>query len=263
MSCLFKGNSSKKDGGGICLRNDTPALIENCEIVNNSAPIGAAIAVWNDDGYFATIRSCLIRNNTCTSGGGIYLTSTSTKIYNCTIVNNQASPAIYFDCTTSRTPTLENSILWGNMPVQIGYSYPVSRIYYNDIRNGWTGTGNINVNPDFVNSDVNDYHLHWESPCRNNGDPGYIVGENEVDIDGEPRIMGGRIDMGFDEVGEKQADLNHDGVIDFEDVEKFVQAWLSNPGDSNWCVLCDLYRDNQIDFRDWTELAKDWLWQAN
>ncbi|MHC4693839.1 MAG: choice-of-anchor Q domain-containing protein [Planctomycetota bacterium] len=41
-----------------------------------------------------------------------------------------------------------------------------------------------------------DYHLLPGSPCIDAGDPNYIAGSNETDLDGRPRVMGGRIDMG-------------------------------------------------------------------
>ncbi|MHC4285186.1 MAG: right-handed parallel beta-helix repeat-containing protein, partial [Planctomycetota bacterium] len=41
-----------------------------------------------------------------------------------------------------------------------------------------------------------DYHLLFASPCIDAGDPNYVAGPNEADLDGRPRVMGGRIDMG-------------------------------------------------------------------
>jgi probable HAF family extracellular repeat protein/parallel beta-helix repeat protein len=49
-------------------------------------------------------------------------------------------------------------------------------------QNGLTGLG--------------DYHLLPGSPCINAGDPDYVAGPNETDLDGLPRVIGGRIDMG-------------------------------------------------------------------
>ncbi|MHC4890517.1 MAG: LamG-like jellyroll fold domain-containing protein, partial [Planctomycetota bacterium] len=40
------------------------------------------------------------------------------------------------------------------------------------------------------------YHLLPDSPCINAGDPNYIAEPNETDLDGLPRVIGGRIDMG-------------------------------------------------------------------
>jgi hypothetical protein len=41
-----------------------------------------------------------------------------------------------------------------------------------------------------------DYNLLPNSPCINAGDPDYIAEPNETDLDGKPRVIGGRIDMG-------------------------------------------------------------------
>ncbi|MBW8039347.1 MAG: hypothetical protein FVQ85_05055 [Planctomycetes bacterium] len=43
---------------------------------------------------------------------------------------------------------------------------------------------------------VRDYHLLPGSPCINAGDPNYVPEPNETDLDGNPRVIGGRIDMG-------------------------------------------------------------------
>jgi hypothetical protein len=46
--------------------------------------------------------------------------------------------------------------------------------------------------------DINipDYHLLAGSPCINTGDPDYIAQPDETDLDGKPRVIAGRIDMG-------------------------------------------------------------------
>ena len=78
-------------------------------------------------------------------------------------------------------------------------------INYSDVQGGWTGEGNIDTDPCFVEMgywDANnilfdsDYHLLPSSPCIDAGDPNYIASPNDTDLDGKPRVMGGRIDMG-------------------------------------------------------------------
>jgi len=70
------------------------------------------------------------------------------------------------------------------------------------------GDGNIDQDPCFVDPngpdgdpntwDDNDYHLSGGSPCINAGDPnGDYTGQ--TDIDGQKRVMNGRVDMGSDE----------------------------------------------------------------
>jgi hypothetical protein len=46
-----------------------------------------------------------------------------------------------------------------------------------------------------------DYHLLPGSPCINAGDPNYVAAPNETDLDGNPRVIGCRIDMGAFEYG--------------------------------------------------------------
>ena len=69
--------------------------------------------------------------------------------------------------------------------------------------------------------------------------------------------------MGFDEVGEKQADFTRDGIIMLDDLIVFLRAWLSGPADEGWYLLCDLNDDGQIELADWSQFSNDWQWQAD
>ena len=92
-----------------------------------------------------------------------------------------------------------------------------SSVSYSDVQGGeqdiyvgpgctlmW-GAGNIDADPLFVDPgywDDNevwvegDYHLLPDSPCIDAGDPNHPYDPNETDLDGKPRIINGRIDMG-------------------------------------------------------------------
>ena len=59
--------------------------------------------------------------------------------------------------------------------------------------------GNISVDPLFVNPFNRDYHLTFESPCIDAGDPDWVFDEGQIDIDGQRRVHGSRIDIGADE----------------------------------------------------------------
>ena len=89
---------------------------------------------------------------------------------------------------------------------------------YSDVQGGWLGEGNIDVDPCFVSpgcwvnagdpniptqpDDPNaiwvdgNYHLLPSSACIDAGDPNYVPEPNEMDLDGNPRVIGNRIDMG-------------------------------------------------------------------
>ncbi|MHC4423625.1 MAG: choice-of-anchor Q domain-containing protein [Planctomycetota bacterium] len=73
-------------------------------------------------------------------------------------------------------------------------------ITYSNIESGHPGQGNIDADPCFVDTgywDANglwvegDYHLLEASPCIDAGDPNYIAGPNETDLDGNPRVVDG------------------------------------------------------------------------
>jgi cysteine-rich repeat protein len=53
--------------------------------------------------------------------------------------------------------------------------------------------------PQFVNAAAADFHLKSGSPAVNAGDPAFVPGSGEMDIDGAPRVSGGRVDIGADE----------------------------------------------------------------
>ncbi len=60
-------------------------------------------------------------------------------------------------------------------------------------------TNLIYTDPLFVDPDNYDYHLQSNSPCRNMGNPGLSY-NGQSDIDGQPRLLEGAVDMGADEI---------------------------------------------------------------
>ena len=60
-----------------------------------------------------------------------------------------------------------------------------------------------------------DYRLQPDSPCINAGDPDYVAEPNETDLDGKPRVIAGRIDMGAYEFNHIPiADAGPDQIIE-------------------------------------------------
>jgi len=175
INCRFISNKSDNSGGGLCLTAESLPYITGCLFAGNSARWAGAISI--PEGY-PRIRNCTFSGNTASDQCG--------GIIGC-------------------VPLLRNCILWANTDssgntesaqIQPG---EFSHIDYCCIQ-GWSGsidgTGNIGANPYFANSNNGDYHLLKCSPCINAGDPGYIAEPNETDLDGWPRVVGGRIDMG-------------------------------------------------------------------
>jgi hypothetical protein len=65
---------------------------------------------------------------------------------------------------------------------------------------GWTGGGtSFDADPQFVDPASGDYHLAATSPCINAGDPADFAQFGVTDLDGDLRVLYGRIDIGADE----------------------------------------------------------------
>jgi hypothetical protein len=219
-NCTIAHNIAESDeeggsGGGIS--NDSSSLnLTNCTfsdnlasgIINNTGT-GHGGGMFNRNNSNVTMINCTFNNNSASkNGGGVYTYSSGLSLTNCTFSNNSAGRGGGGMYNYSSSPTLSNCILWGNYGSQIyNFSNSVPTISFSDVQGGWTGTGNINADPCFVNSLVGDLHLLPDSPCINTGNPAFVARPDETDIDSEPRVMLGRVDMGADEFNPFEIDF--------------------------------------------------------
>jgi hypothetical protein len=60
-------------------------------------------------------------------------------------------------------------------------------------------TNSLFADPLLANSRQLDFHLTGDSPAIDTGDPLFVPAPNELDVDGEARVAGGRVDIGADE----------------------------------------------------------------
>jgi len=256
--CEFIGNTGRRDGGGLYVYFSGSPPVNNCSFVDNTAMSGGGILNYYTD---MKLSNSYFSNNTASQhGGGMYSLNISSPILkNCTFTGNSATwgggLCNMLGLGGSYEINIKNCIIWGNSPDQV-YNNGRMNISYSDIQNSWEGIGNINADPLFADG----YHLIGYSPCINAGDPNYTPDVNETDIDGELRIVGGRIDMGADEfvcVG----DFDGNGQENFADYAVFAAAWLSEPNDYNWDPNCDISEPNDdiIDERDLEVFVENWL----
>ena len=92
---------------------------------------------------------------------------------------------------------ITNSLIWGNGADNENLvTWTTADVTYSNVQGGADGVGNMDVNPRLA---VDGYHLKPNSPLIDAGSPqGSVAGL--TDIDGQPRLLNARTDIGADEV---------------------------------------------------------------
>jgi len=182
------GDNDQSNGGGIHASPFSRPTITNCIIKNNtSGRNGGGLAFNTADEPW--IVNCIFSNNTAAvNGGAISFKNSAPVITNCTFSNNSASsPGGAIACSNPLPGTaVANSILWGDSPNEITCDSATISVTYSDIEEGYTGEGNINADPKFVDEENGDFHLLNDSPCIDAGDNSALA-LPVTDIDGDDR----------------------------------------------------------------------------
>jgi hypothetical protein len=169
-------------GGGIRIGDGNPGIFDNV-ISFNQGRYGAGI-VLNYTG--CKIISNVIFSNTggqdYFGGSGIWitnkLTTTPKIIENNTIVNNYAAAVNGtggISAWSAAYVFIRNNIIRDNLPaLQIKDVGSNPLVVYNDVEGGYTGTGNIDLDPLFTSQS---YFLNDNSPCIDAGDSAIIYSD--------------------------------------------------------------------------------------
>ncbi len=196
---VIEDNRAYHGGGIYCVDGDF--TMEKNYIIGNSAQKGGGI--YFDQGE-QVVTNSVVAHNMAEEGGGIFSLD-SGSLWNCTVAYNMAYEGAGLYCESRwGLASIINSILW-NTPIPPGGEIYVAIddpiIEYSDVRGGWPGIGNIDSDPLFVSHETRDYHLTYDSPCR---DSGLNSARNPrfEDFEGDPRLVGTAIDMGCDEFHE-------------------------------------------------------------
>jgi hypothetical protein len=224
-NCTLSGNTDFVCGGGALL-----CTLNNCLLTGNSVPHNDWTWMFDSQGggaFDCTLNNCLLTGNSAGDGGGSY----SSTLNNCTLVGNYA-----FSFHVGETEildgygggaynsTLNNCIIYYNNSDQ-GCQNVCGTVNYCCTPNPGGGVGNITFEPRFVDQGNGNLRLQSNSPCINAGNNSYVTGS--TDLDGNPRIFGGTVDMGayeFQGAGNvgfvawlQQYGLPTDGSADYAD----------------------------------------------
>lgn len=226
---IIESNDATSYGGGIYVESSVQ-IIDNLVFDNESngyqASGGGGICCGNTAPQNPVIMNNMIYANVANNGygGGILCIQVSqARIVNNTIYGNDATLYGGGICLRGNSVTdAKNTIVWNNtagqnMGPQIalydqwGFSSTLN-IDYSDVQGGqasvfvtpgctlnWGTNGMINSDPLFVDATNSDFHLTWNSPCRDVGTNNPPVTLPNNDYEGDPRIANNTVDMGADE----------------------------------------------------------------
>jgi VCBS repeat-containing protein/predicted outer membrane repeat protein len=185
----FDSNTAGHYGGGLVAADfDLGILVDGIidGIPDTSLNGGGSIDVVN----IALVNATFIGNSSDQIGGGMYILHTGPILANVTFNDNSA---VYYGggiYNSASTPSVHNSILWGNNPDQVFNDVESnSTITYSDLESGCpagsTCTSVINSNPLFVNLATGDLRLRMTSPAIDAGDNSRVpVDTLDLDNDG-------------------------------------------------------------------------------
>lgn len=187
----LRNNRSALDGGGIACQGSSPTIVNNRIEFNTAGNEGGGIRC--SEGSSPMIVGNIIRNNTGYDGGGLFANRSTLTVVNSTVINNRASigPGIKVESSSLQ---LKGSIVWNN---GISSSQASIGAEYSAVQGVMNGSGVINQYPQFTDTGRGDFSLAQGSPCVNRGCYDTAGLKLPVsDILGNPRIHGGRADMG-------------------------------------------------------------------
>ena len=197
---IFTDNHATFFGAAITGWNSSAFRVENCKISNNVS--GACTGIYTAVNCSPTIVNTLFSGNTSTlgNGGGCGFSVSTPTLINVTVVNNSVAQGGAGMWIYNSTATIKNSIVYNNSPDQLSVT-GTANVTYSNIMGGFTGTGNISVDPLFVGTGPDQFALQDSSLCRNSGTPDTTsLNLPLFDLAGNNRVSDNRIDMGAYEV---------------------------------------------------------------
>ncbi|GMU20319.1 MAG: hypothetical protein AMXMBFR13_04160 [Phycisphaerae bacterium] len=167
-NCRFVQNVTGNAGGAASVDGGSPVFV-SVVFAGNVGPTGGAVYV--SDGR-PDLVNCLFTGNTIGAsgnrGGGVYVrrvfSGQTMRVVNCTFSGNTApnrqAGGLWNDSNGSfGTVAVRNSIFWGNSDetgtsnaaqITSFYGAPYTGVAYSDIQGGFSGTGNLNADPQFT-----------------------------------------------------------------------------------------------------------------
>lgn len=206
-------------------------------IYNNAAVVGAYVdhcrvsANWGG----GISGGSVIKNSLIVGNSGDYGGVDRSSLENCTVFFN----ARYDEVGGVYGGTARNCIIYLNFkaPNQLGFEFADCDMSYCCSSVLAPGLGNFTNAPLFLNPDgrdTGDYRLQSNSPCINAGRNGDAT--TETDLDGNPRVIGGTVDVGAYEYLTPSSTISYAWLQQYGLPETAEADYLDSDGDgmNNW-----------------------------
>ncbi len=194
--CTIQNNKAREGGGGIFIEGK-PKIEYNLIRYNNAGQFGGGIGIRGSSVLdFANPsggNNIIIHNRADGQGGGgigVFANANGSFINDLIYDNhslNGSGGGIFLYSSTSFL-TMKNAIIWENSANSDNQIFGVVNLTYSDVEGGYSGTGNINSDPQFNNSANDDFHFEATSAVV---DAGTNDGISPVDFDGNSRPFDG------------------------------------------------------------------------
>jgi len=206
--CVFecaKGLGSECVGGALTVTGFSKLLVRNSLFRSNAAVYGGAVGCTQQAA--PEFVGCLFEGNSAfETGSAFYSEYSYPRLVACTLADNTVLNAEPFDpagvvhnhiAKTSVASSIvrenESSYFIDTQMVEAKPYY----VTYSNVEDLSEGIGNIDADALFVGHGASPYAILPGSPCEDAGEPDTLgMGLASCDLAGEPRVTGGRLDMG-------------------------------------------------------------------
>ena len=301
-NCIFIENSCGSRGGGVSIFETGTSYFIGCIFTKNVAYSGGAIHSWHGSSWFINctfnsnlaerggvvyntyrgypdFMNCAFVGNTANYRGGVIFNNYhEVEVVNCTFIGNSAETgravAGEYEGYTTEVQIV-NSIIWdGGDEIWTEDERSKVTVTYSDIEGGYTGDGNINEDPCFVDTDGPDnilgteddnLHLRAGSPCIDAGDNDSVPLDS-LDLDGDYNELE-RIPVDFDWalrfLDEGSVPDTGNGTPPIIDMGIYEYGTGVCGDEQHPYPEGDVNRDCRVDFKDFAIVALHWCEDNN